>query len=77
MKITLIFTAALGLVVAVPSSLETEAKPKGIDVSSDQPNIDWPSLKGKGIEFAIIKVNSSAPTSSKAPANPLHRLQRV
>ncbi|CAO3635820.1 unnamed protein product [Cunninghamella blakesleeana] len=31
------------------------AKPKGIDVSSHQPNVNWGSVKANGVSFAYIK----------------------
>ncbi|KAL1914919.1 uncharacterized protein VTP21DRAFT_7835 [Calcarisporiella thermophila] len=41
------------------------ALPKGIDVSSHQPNINWPQVKANGIEFAYIKATEG--TGYKSP----------
>ncbi|KIJ67650.1 glycoside hydrolase family 25 protein [Hydnomerulius pinastri MD-312] len=37
------------------SPLEKRDKPKGIDVSAFQPNINWSSVKNNGVSFAYIK----------------------
>ena len=35
--------------------LEARDNPQGIDVSSHQPDINWPAVKANGIQFAYIK----------------------
>ncbi|KAF8609739.1 glycoside hydrolase family 25 protein [Ceratobasidium sp. AG-I] len=49
----LVALAAAGLAVATP--VEKRALPKGIDVSSYQPSVDWAAQKSAGITFAYIK----------------------
>lgn len=41
-------------VLATPV-LEKRADPKGIDVSSHQPNVNWNTVKASGVTFAYIK----------------------
>lgn len=56
----------LTLASALPSDLEKRAQPKGFDISSYQPNINWSQVKSKGAEFVMIKATQG--TSYKSPA---------
>jgi len=47
----------------------SQAAPQGIDVSSHQPNIDWPAVKASGVEFAYIKATES---TSLIPLQAVH-----
>ena len=48
----LLSTTVFGVAV---EHLEKRAQPKGIDVSSYQPDVNWKTVKSKGISFAYIK----------------------
>ena len=48
----LLSTTVFGVAV---DHLEKRAQPKGIDVSSYQPDVNWKTVKSKGISFAYIK----------------------
>ena len=53
--ISLALTTAL-VSIASPVEVAKHAQPQGIDVSSYQPNVNWPSVKANGVEFVYIKV---------------------
>lgn len=53
----LLLTCLLGSVFA--------GQPKGIDVSSHQPNVNWGSVKANGVQFAYIKATEG--TGYKSP----------
>lgn len=44
--------------------LEKRAQPKGIDVSSYQPNVNWGNVKTQGYTFAYIKATEGTSKSS-------------
>ena len=48
-------TAAFGAAVGSPENLQKRAQPKGIDVSSYQPDVDWDAVRKSGVTFAYIK----------------------
>ena len=48
-------SAVSGLVVESPKDLQKRDKPKGIDVSGHQPNINWDTVKANGNSFVYIK----------------------
>ncbi|KAN0088842.1 glycoside hydrolase family 25 protein [Tylopilus felleus] len=55
-KATLELLAALALALAaVQATPVKRANPQGIDVSSYQPNINWPQVAANGVQFAYIK----------------------
>jgi GH25 family lysozyme M1 (1,4-beta-N-acetylmuramidase) len=56
---TALIAAALGLVSANPSHLDTRTNPEGLDVSGWQGNVDWAKAKADGASFAIVKVCTS------------------
>ncbi|KIJ12277.1 glycoside hydrolase family 25 protein [Paxillus involutus ATCC 200175] len=50
------YLVSLALALAVAGATPVKhAHPRGIDVSSYQPNVDWTTVKNNGIEFAYIK----------------------
>jgi len=66
MKFSLAVAATgLSLVSAMPSNLETRAKPKGFDISGYQTGVDFAKAKANGAEFVIIKATEG--TSYKSP----------
>lgn len=48
--------SVLALVVALPADLNTRAQPKGFDISSYQPSVNFAAVKAQGAEFVLIKV---------------------
>jgi hypothetical protein len=63
MKFSLILAASasgLSIVNAMPSHLEERAQPKGFDISSYQPTINWAKVKSDGATFVMIKVCPSS-----------------
>ena len=52
MKLLAALALALAAVQATPVK---RANPQGIDVSSYQPNINWPQVAANGVQFAYIK----------------------
>jgi GH25 family lysozyme M1 (1,4-beta-N-acetylmuramidase) len=57
----LLSTAAFGAAV---EHLEKRAQPKGIDVSSYQPNVNWGNVKAQGYTFAYIKATEGTSKGS-------------
>ncbi|KAG5646348.1 hypothetical protein DXG03_003671 [Asterophora parasitica] len=56
MKLLSVVTLTLAAIAnAELGELQKRAAPKGIDVSSWQPGINWANVKANGIEFAYIK----------------------
>ena len=51
----LLSSAVSGLVVESHKDLQKRDKPKGIDVSDYQPNVDWGAVKANGNSFVYIK----------------------
>jgi len=52
--LSLVLTTAL-VSSASPVEVTKRAQPQGIDVSSHQPNVNWPAVKKSGVDFAYIK----------------------
>ncbi|KAF9443068.1 glycoside hydrolase family 25 protein [Macrolepiota fuliginosa MF-IS2] len=52
--LTLILAAAAAIASPV-GELAKRSQPKGIDVSSYQPNVNWAKVKSSGVSFAFIK----------------------
>ena len=48
-------TALVSSASPVEVRVTKRAQPQGIDVSSYQPNVNWPGVKGNGVEFVYIK----------------------
>jgi len=46
---------AVATVGTSAATLEGRSMPKGIDVSSYQPNVNWGTVKKNGVSFAYIK----------------------
>jgi hypothetical protein len=53
--VLLLSPAVFGAAVGSPENLQKRDKPKGIDVSSYQPDVNWDSVKRSGVTFAYIK----------------------
>ena len=51
----LLSAATLDAAVGPIARVEITAPPKGIDVSSHQPNINWDTVAHSGVAFAYIK----------------------
>ena len=51
----LLAVAVFGAAIGSPGNFQKRAQPKGIDVSSYQPNIDWGTVRSSGVTFAYIK----------------------
>ncbi|PFH50591.1 glycoside hydrolase family 25 protein [Amanita thiersii Skay4041] len=57
MKWLSVLALTLSVVYAIPAGDDAAAprKPQGIDVSSNQPQIDWKKVKSNGVDFAYVK----------------------
>jgi len=61
----LVASAGLSLVSALPWTHSSRAQPKGFDISSYQPNVNWNSVKANGAEFVIIKATEGTSYQNK------------
>ena len=55
------YLASLALALAVAQATPTKrSSPLGIDISSNQPDIDWASVVDNGIQFVYIKATEGS-----------------
>ncbi|GLB38231.1 putative glycosyl hydrolases family 25 [Lyophyllum shimeji] len=67
MKLLSVITLALVAVAKADlTELSKRAAPKGIDVSSYQPNVNWATVKANGVAFAYIKATEGTGYISSA-----------
>ena len=59
-SIAILASCVLG--AAAAPELVKRAKPRGIDVSSYQGNVDWAKVAASGVEFAYIKATQNTGT---------------
>ena len=55
------YLASLALALVVAQATPTKrSSPLGIDISSNQPDIDWTSVVDNGIQFVYIKATEGS-----------------
>lgn len=61
---TLLCAAAFGATPEDPEQFAINAQPKGIDVSDQQPKINWKSVVSDGVSYAYIKATEGTSKSN-------------